>query len=255
MRSRYAEVRLIVKVDMNAAELRVAALLARDAPWLEAFTRGESPHDANALALFGHACAKDSAERTFAKAYVFRWLYTHPDKAPSLDPGQLRVAGLAINLPMLALYSERLNQAHEAIVRAKRRYLSELHTTRLTRNAWGRYRDLSWALQAHADDLVVHAENVALNFPIQSAIGEVMDDSVLLVDEALRHAHIRAHIIAQRHDELLFEATDADVPALVLTVRKCMERPIPELDGAVLPVEFEAGPSWGETRPYKVTLS
>ncbi len=237
---------MIVKADLSAAELRVCAVLAYDEPWLEDFAAGRSPHLKNAAALFGRAVGKEEPEYTFAKSLVFRWIYTIPDKPPTMDPGQLRVGGMAIAPMMLQQFGERLNGAHPRIVLRKRKVIAELHKTGLARNPWGRYRDLRWALVTKDEKWVQHAEQAALNHGIQTSIGEVVDMALIRLHGELKARGLPAAIIAQRHDELVVETSKGYLEIVAQLMRTAMEQPIEELGGLVIPCEVTAGKSWGE---------
>ena len=238
----------ILKADLNAAELRVAALLAHDAPWLAAFAAGESPHDQNAQALFGYPVGKDSDERKFAKAFVFRYIYTPPDKPPSMDPGALRLSKVALAPSMLQVFGEKLNASHAMLMLWKQTQLANLHATGIVSNAYGRFRDLRWALATGDKRWEEHAESIALNHPIQTLIGDWMDECLIRVYISLQRSGLWANVIAQRHDELVVECHENQVPGVARELRAAIEQPISVLDNAVIPCEITAGPTWGEQR-------
>jgi DNA polymerase-1 len=65
---------------------------------------------------------------------------------------------------------------------------------------------------------------------------------MLLVDEQIRTAGMEARMLLQIHDELVFEAPDAEVPALAELVRQAMTTAL-ELR-VPLKVDLAAGPNW-----------
>ena len=54
------------------------------------------------------------------------------------------------------------------------------------------------------------------------------------------------YLRAPIHDELLFELPENEKDDLIAEIVTEMERPIPELDGLTIGVEWSAGHKWGE---------
>ena len=65
------------------------------------------------------------------------------------------------------------------------------------------------------------AERVAVNMPIQGTAADILKRAMIDVDAALPSA-TRARMILTVHDELLFEAPEADAEAVAGTVRRAM---------------------------------
>jgi DNA polymerase I-like protein with 3'-5' exonuclease and polymerase domains len=235
---------------MAAAEMWVAALASQDAKLLELLRSGASPHPPTGAQLFGRPIDKhkDDEEYTFAKSTNYRFIYTHPDRPISLDPGQLRTYRVTVTPEALARTTAWLNSQYPGLVAYKRKVIRELLQTGLAHNPWGRYRDLSWAVRSWSQELREHAAQAALNFGIQTAIGEVMNDAFVKAWDILPAP---ARLIIQCHDELVaFTPLEGQVPAVAAALRGAIEQPVPELGGAVLPAEVKVGPTWGEMKPY-----
>ena len=241
---------MIVEADLNSAELRVVAILANDKPFLEALAEGRSPHVETAAELFGTAIGKESEEYTFAKSFTYRWIYTHPDKPPSGEGGQLRLYSVDVNKDRLTYMNERMNKLHPAIVQWKRGTLRELRTTRKVTTVFGRYRHFGWALSSWDGKLVAHAENASLNFKVQPVIGDIINNAFIRADTALHSFLSEPYgIVIQNHDALVVECPVNQVDAVKRVLCEAIEVPVPELGNAIIPAEFKVGPTWGEAKP------
>ncbi|MCA1590506.1 MAG: hypothetical protein LC734_08985 [Acidobacteria bacterium] len=67
------------------------------------------------------------------------------------------------------------------------------------------------------------AEREAINMPIQGTASDIVKMSMLSVDAALKNAGLRTQIIMQIHDELLFEAPNAEVERASEIIKREME--------------------------------
>jgi DNA polymerase-1 len=88
------------------------------------------------------------------------------------------------------------------------------------------------------------AERAAINMPIQGTAADLIKKAMLVADEALAKEGLKTRMLLQVHDELLFEAPDAEVEAVKALARRSM--------GAVatlkvpLKVDVGAGRSWAD---------
>ena len=86
---------------------------------------------------------------------------------------------------------------------------------------------------------------------LQGSAADVVKEAMLACRDGMARAGLRAVLLAQIHDELIWEV-DADAVAdAARVVRERMERlPLRGADGfgalPPLPVSVVAGPSWGE---------
>ncbi|WP_036259715.1 DNA polymerase I [Methylocapsa aurea] len=91
-------------------------------------------------------------------------------------------------------------------------------------------------------------ERAAINAPIQGSAADIIRRAMVRMDEALERANLSAQMLLQVHDELVFEAPDAEVAATIDVVRKIMiEAPHPALRLSVpLQVDAKAAQNWDE---------
>jgi DNA polymerase-1 len=88
------------------------------------------------------------------------------------------------------------------------------------------------------------AERQAINAPLQGGAADIIKRAMVRLPSALRAAGLSARMLLQVHDELLFEAPEAEAAALAGVAKRVME-------GAAslsvpLVVETGVGHSWGD---------
>ncbi|HYF22544.1 MAG TPA: DNA polymerase, partial [Caulobacteraceae bacterium] len=92
------------------------------------------------------------------------------------------------------------------------------------------------------------AERAAINAPIQGAAADVIRRAMARMPGALAEAGLRTRMLLQVHDELVFEAPEAEVERAIAVVKRVMERaPWPAVDLSVpLVVDARAAANWDE---------
>jgi len=88
------------------------------------------------------------------------------------------------------------------------------------------------------------AERAAINMPIQGTAADLIKKAMLVVDEELRQQKLRTVMLLQVHDELLFEAPDAEVDTVKELARRCMSS-VATLK-VPLKVDVGAGKTWAD---------
>jgi DNA polymerase-1 len=86
------------------------------------------------------------------------------------------------------------------------------------------------------------AEREAINMPIQGSASDIVKIAMLRVDKALKAEKLETRMIMQVHDELLFEAPEAEVGRATEIIKREMEAAA-ELS-VPLTVEIGAGKNW-----------
>ncbi|HVZ68997.1 MAG TPA: DNA polymerase I [Rhizomicrobium sp.] len=92
------------------------------------------------------------------------------------------------------------------------------------------------------------AERAAINAPIQGTAADIIRRAMIRVPDALAKKKLKARMLLQVHDELVFEAPDSETDKLIATVRAVMEKAsLPVLELKVpLVVEARAAQNWDE---------
>ena len=66
-------------------------------------------------------------------------------------------------------------------------------------------------------------ERAAINAPIQGSAADIIRRAMIRMPDALREAGVSARMLLQVHDELVFEASDAEVDATMAVAQRIME--------------------------------
>ncbi len=92
------------------------------------------------------------------------------------------------------------------------------------------------------------AERQAINAPIQGSAADIIKRAMIQMPEALEKAGLKAKMLLQVHDELIFETPEDEADKLIEVVKATMEKaPLPTLSLSVpLVVEAQAGNTWAE---------
>lgn len=80
------------------------------------------------------------------------------------------------------------------------------------------------------------------NCPCQSGAAEIINRAAIKLDAE------GWPIVGQYHDELILEVPIEQQQAAAAALRRHMEAPVPELGGAIFPVEVHSGSDWGELK-------
>jgi len=226
----------LVSADYSQVELRLLAHIAEDPVLLEAFAHDEDIHSRTAAEIFGVPAAQVTRDqRRVAKTVNFGIAY-------GLSP-----YGLSTRLNIPEEEARDIIERYFTRYAGIKRYLDE--TVRVARERgyvetlFGRRRPMA-DLNAKNRQVVQAAERAAINMPIQGTAADLMKKAMLDVDAALKQQGLRTRMLLQVHDELLFEAPDAEVEAVKELARKSMssvaQYKVP------LKVEVGAGKTWAD---------
>jgi DNA polymerase-1 len=231
-----AEGSLLLSADYSQVELRILAHYSGDESLIAAFQRGEDIHRRTAAEVAGIAPERvDAALRARAKAVNFGIVYGSS------------AFGLARQLGIASGEAQETIDAYFARYRGVRRFLDETvaraREQGFVRTLLGRRRALP-DLASRNRALRNAAERMAVNTVIQGTAADLIKKAMLEVDAALREAGLGARMILQVHDELVFEAPQAEVEATRERVRERMQEVFPLR--VPLLVEVGVGRSWRE---------
>ncbi|MCA3300584.1 MAG: DNA polymerase I [Roseomonas sp.] len=227
---------VLLAADYSQIELRLLAHLA-DVPTLrEAFAGGEDIHARTAAEIFGIPRDKvDKEARRRAKMINFGIIYG------------MSAFGLASRLGIPPGEGRSIIDAYFAqypgIRQEMERLKEEARTHGFVRTPFGRKL---WIPDIATRDPVrrAGAERAAINAPFQGGAAEIIKRAMVRLPRALRDAGLKARMLLQVHDELVFEVPEAEVEATSAIVRQIMES-IATLR-VPLSVEIGQGHSWAE---------
>ena len=224
----------LISADWSQIELRVLAHFSQDPRLVEAFRDEIDLHRVTAAELFDVSETDVTSEqRNVGKTVNFATIYGQGATALGQQLGMTRNEAKKMIDRYFELYSgvrtwldETIAAAHESgfvtTILGRRRYIPELSSNNFSDKAYG--------------------ERIAANTPIQGSAADICKLAMLEIDRRLKADSLKARMILQIHDELLFEAPPEEVDKVTTLVRDCMEQPY-EL-AVPLKVDIGAGESW-----------
>lgn len=226
----------IVSADYSQIELRIMAHLSADSGLKNAFAHGMDVHKATAAEVFGvpHEQVTDNQRRN-AKAINFGLIYGMSAFGLAKQLGISRQSAQEyIDLyferyPGVLNYMESIrqqaaDQGYVETLMGRRLYLPEIRS----RNA----------MQRKA------AERTAINAPMQGTAADIIKQAMIAVNQWLMMEDVKASMIMQVHDELVFEVQQDHVALLTENIKSLMEKTT-QLDVPLL-VEVGIGNNWDE---------
>jgi DNA polymerase-1 len=227
---------MFVSADWSQIELRVLAHFSKDPRLLEAFRENLDLHRRTASMLFKVAPEDVTKEqRGIGKTVNFATIYGQGATAL----GQI----LGIPRKDAQSYIEQYFAYYAEVRRWLDRTIAEAHEKGYVTTLLGRRRYIP-ELSMRNDTDRAAGERIAANTPIQGSAADLCKLAMLAIDRGLPAVAPHTRMLLQVHDELVFEAPEAEVEATEKLVRAAMERPL-SLD-VPLVVEVGVGASWGD---------
>jgi DNA polymerase-1 len=223
----------LVSLDYSQIELRVVAHMAGIETLIEAFHDGADIHAITASEIFGVPVeGMDPMTRRKAKAINFGIIYG------------ISAFGLARQLGIerkeaqdyIDAYFERYPGISDYMERMK----AECRKTGRVETLYGRRIHLP-GINQKAHMVRSYAERQAINAPIQGTAADIIKRAMIRVPPALEKKKLKAQMLLQVHDELLFEAPEKEVDGLVETVTEVMVNAAGPAAALAVPLEVEAG--------------
>ena len=236
---------LLLAADYSQIELRVLAHFCGDDALRDAFLNDRDIHTQVASEVYGVPLADvTSAHRRSAKAINFGIIY-----------GQSPF-GLAKSLQISKGDAAEFIQAYFARFPGVRKFIEE---TIMTCRAQGYVstmfdrrrrikgvRDFA-SLNDSRKQVMIEPERIAVNTVIQGSAADLIKIAMLRVHSRLATSQLKARMLLQIHDELVFEVHAADCEALSNLVREEMSA-VAQLS-VPLKVDVKAGLNWAECDP------
>ena len=227
---------VLVSADYSQIELRLLAHAA-DIPALKSsFANGEDIHTRTASEVFGVPMeGMDAATRRRAKAINFGIIYG------------ISAFGLARQLQIEAGEAKRYIEAYflryPQIRAFMDRTIAEAKGCGYVLTPFGR-RCWVAGIADRNPARRGYAERQAINAPLQGGAADVIKRAMVRLPEALRQAGLSARLLLQVHDELLFEAPEAEADATAALAKTVMRNAA----SLSVPLEVETGigRSWAE---------
>ena len=225
---------VLVSCDYSQIELRLLAHMA-DIPVLrQSFADGEDIHARTASEVFGVPMARmDPMTRRRAKAINFGIIYGISAfglaRQLGVPAGEAKtyIDAYFVRYPGIRAYMEASKEAAR---------IAGYVTTPFGRRCWiPGIRDKNPAARAYA-------ERQAANAPLQGGAADIIKRAMVRLPAAIAAAGLSARMLLQVHDELLFEAPEAEADALADVARRVMEGAA--MLAVPLVVDTGAGRTW-----------
>lgn len=251
---------VLIELDYSQIELRVAALLSGDEAMIEDYKNGIDIHANNAsaccLVVWGiprakwDTMSKDERKpyRTKIKTATFGKLYGKTEGALAREWGVSRDEVEKINATIWGRYKRLAKWCDEQIQKARR--------TGYVETWWDGEPALRRPLHKIADpeDAVrKHAENEAINTPVQGTASHFMTASIPMIVDWILAESVPAKVVLTVHDSVMLEVREKHLDTVARKVREIMVGH--NSNGVPIDVEAKYGPAWGTMRDYKFSGS
>uniref|UniRef100_A0A4W2EQM1 DNA-directed DNA polymerase family A palm domain-containing protein n=1 Tax=Bos indicus x Bos taurus TaxID=30522 RepID=A0A4W2EQM1_BOBOX len=251
---RWWSARLCVRLyltDFSQIELRILAHLSGDPELLKLFQESERDDVFSTLTSQWKDVSPERvthADREQTKKVVYAVVY---------GAGKERLAAcLGVPVREAARFLESFLQKYKKIKDFTQATVARCQQTGYVESIMGRRRPLP-RIRAHDPQLRAQAERQAANFVVQGSAADLCKMAMIRIFTAMATSPtLTARLLAQIHDELLFEVEDSQVPEFTALVQGTMEAlqhvPALELQLQVpLKVSLSAGRSWGHLVPLQ----
>lgn len=229
---------VIFAADYSQIELRVMAHISQDEKLMEAFREGKDIHTKTAMDVF-HVKEEEvtSNMRRQAKAVNFGIIYGISDFGLSQNLGITRKeAGKFIeqylkSFPGVKKYMDDIILTARAngfvtTILNRRRYLPDITSRNFNIRSF--------------------AERTAMNTPIQGSAADIIKKAMIDMADRLKKEQLQTRLLLQVHDELIFEAPEAEIEKLKVIVPEVMENAV-TLD-VPLKADYCFGPTWFDAK-------
>ncbi len=224
----------IVSADYSQIELRIMAHLSGDENLRRAFAQGEDIHRATAAEVFGVPLSQvDSDQRRVAKVINFGLIYG------------MSSFGVAQNLGIDRGTAQTYVERYFARFPGSKRYMDQTRASAreagYVETVFGRRLWLP-ELKSGAPVRRQAAERAAINAPMQGTAADLIKLAMISVQSFLEQEKLKAMLIMQVHDELVFEVPAAELETVKAKVPELMQS-VAQLE-VPLVVEVGVGDNW-----------
>jgi DNA polymerase-1 len=224
----------LLSADYSQIELRLLAHFSGDALLVWAYKNNEDIHTLTASEVFGvPADTMDKETRNRAKAVNFGIVY-------GISPFGL-AAQLGIPQAEAKAYIDRYFARYQGVKAFIEKTLEDTRRDGAVRTLFGRVRPIP-DITSRNPNSRGFAERTAVNTPLQGTAADLIKLAMISLDRKLADRRLKARMVLQVHDELLFEVPSAETNEVEELVRAEMEGVI-ELN-VPLVADLGFGPNW-----------
>lgn len=226
----------LLSADYSQIELRIAAHFSGDPALVNAFKTGKDIHRETAAKVFQVAPEKVTREqRDFAKRINFGILYGMGPVKFSSETG--------VSFKEAKRFIEDYLATFSGIKGYIERTLEGARENGFVTTILGRRRFLP-DLESANPGIRNHAENMAVNTPIQGSAADIIKRAMIDIHADLQREDLKSRMILQVHDELVFEVAPGELEAVRRLAVRRMEGAV-DLNVPVV-VDTDTGSNWLE---------
>ncbi|MCX7835789.1 MAG: DNA polymerase I [bacterium] len=230
----------LISADYSQIELRIMAHLSQDETLIQAFHQGQDIHTLTASKVYNVPIEEVTpAMRRSAKAVNFGMIYGQTDFGLSTT--------LDIPLEEAQSFRNQYFQTYPGVQEYMQKTIAFAREKNYVQTMFNRKRAIP---EINSDQRVARefAERTAINTPIQGTAADIIKVAMIRLDQAFEKERkqngLKAQLLLQVHDELLFEAPSEEIEWVTKMVKECMENVI-ELS-VPLVVDIGIGNNWLE---------
>ncbi len=230
--------RVLISADYSQIELRIVAAISADPNMCDAFKQGKDIHTATAAKVYGiDESAVTKEMRYKAKSVNFGIIYGQGAFGLAENLGIPRAEAKEIidnykkEFPNIQLYmDQQINHAKEMgyveTLMGRKRWLRDINSSNFTVRGF--------------------AERNAINSPIQGSAADMIKLAMIKIHAEMKKINWESKMILQVHDELVFDATEKEMPALKELILNCMKSAMVLPNGVPVEAEVGVGKNWLE---------
>lgn len=224
---------LLLSVDYSQIELRIVAHMANDEGMLRAFRANQDIHSTTAAAIYDVPLDKVTKDqRRHAKAINFGLIYG------------MSAFGLTRTTNLTLAEAENFVKAYFTKFPGVKKYLDGIRKQAAddgyVETLLGRKRYFPQLKNPSTPQIRSRAEREAINAPIQGTAADILKIAMIKMPEAIVKAGLRAKMLLQVHDELLFECPEKEIEETVRLVQDVME------SAFTISIALETDAAWGK---------
>ena len=205
----------IMSVDYSQIELRVLAHMASDEAMINSFNSGEDFHSSTASYIFGVDIndVTKSMRRT-AKAINFGIVYGMSAWGLS--------ESISISPKDAAAYIKKYFEKHYKIDEFLKNVINEAKNNGYTKTMFNRLRYIP-ELASMNRNMYSFGERTAMNAPIQGSAADIIKFAMVEIQDKLNELKLKSLMIAQVHDELVFDVCEEEKELMQTLIKETME--------------------------------
>ncbi|HUT62453.1 MAG TPA: DNA polymerase I [Anaerolineae bacterium] len=227
---------VLLSADYSQIELRIMAHMSGDTVLKDAFNRGEDVHKKTASLLFGVSPEMvTDDQRRQAKTINFGVMYGMG--AFSLSEQ------LGIRRDEARVFIDHYFTTHAGVRTFIENTIEEARKNNFVTTLMGRKRYVA-DIHSKNRNVAEFAKRTAINTPIQGSAADLIKVSMINLSRRLKSEGLKAFMILQVHDELVFEVAEGEIDRVQKVVKETMESAL-KLE-VPLVVDIGIGENWLE---------